>query len=595
MRAAGRFMHTTAPLGFQSEITYTRSRQWFGGNPMLRAHVLLSFLILATALGSCIRPAAETVLVVNTHIDAIDANPGDGLCDTGETVLVDGEETAVCSLRAAIDEINAQPEGVKYQVKLAAPVRHYELDHDLRSHPIRIGDSDRTLGRRKGLHLVGDRQVSITSGARKDLAPIISAKADTEGRLFTVWGADLAIQGVTLVRGNARGGNDRTNIYGGAVLVDGAGTLFLWGCELTNNRAALGGAVAFMSQPGSDWISYEPGDERFDKTSRIVDTRFHQNTANRGGAVYVDWSRDLIVGLSEFEDNRASRTGGAIDIESRGSEIKFEKTKFFFNVARSGGAINATFPRGLNLIVQNSIFMGNEAYFFPFIQGVPINDGPGKSPDEGGHGAALQIQRAPTGPSGELPPILDNASAVVIHSTFYKNFSERGGAIANWTELDINIDATLLAYNYRTNLRVLNDEVRPIGSPPVLPWPTNLDSILSHCRGKIRFGRYNWAVPSFESPDCEMEFEGTGNIRRNTVPPFGRDIDLSADIWSSMRALRDISFQLSPRVAAIDALENCDWTDRDAYGAIRPKDGDGDGNAKCDIGATERSALAQEK
>ncbi len=57
--------------------------------------VILSILLAQFGL----RPvAAAANFVVNSNADKTDANPGDGLCDTGE-----GE----CTLRAAVQEANA--------------------------------------------------------------------------------------------------------------------------------------------------------------------------------------------------------------------------------------------------------------------------------------------------------------------------------------------------------------------------------------------------------------------------------------------------------------------------------------------------------
>ncbi len=56
------------------------------------------FVLFAAAILFVADPAAAASFVVNSTVDARDANAGDGICATG---------TGVCSLRAAIEETNA--------------------------------------------------------------------------------------------------------------------------------------------------------------------------------------------------------------------------------------------------------------------------------------------------------------------------------------------------------------------------------------------------------------------------------------------------------------------------------------------------------
>src|SRR5690606_25972073 len=61
-------------------------------------------------------------LVVNvTTTDRVDAEQGDGSCDTGETVNIDGEDVPECTLRAAILEANMTAPGEDRVIEFDIP------------------------------------------------------------------------------------------------------------------------------------------------------------------------------------------------------------------------------------------------------------------------------------------------------------------------------------------------------------------------------------------------------------------------------------------------------------------------------------------
>ena len=103
---------------------------------------------------------------------------------------------------------------------------------------------------------------------------------------------------------------------------------------------------------------------RLQNDARVVvnDSRFDRNMADYGGAIAVYSSYNLQTGLtvnrSSFTRNRASRTGGAIDLNF-GSAI-ISDSSFSDNSARqSGGAINLlNYPK---IEVENSSFINNHS------------------------------------------------------------------------------------------------------------------------------------------------------------------------------------------------------------------------------------------
>ncbi len=51
----------------------------------------------------------KPAVVINSEGDAVDLAPGDGFCDTGNSVVISGQNVPECTLRAAILEANAHP------------------------------------------------------------------------------------------------------------------------------------------------------------------------------------------------------------------------------------------------------------------------------------------------------------------------------------------------------------------------------------------------------------------------------------------------------------------------------------------------------
>lgn len=62
-------------------------------------HLLLIVIILDLLFAV---PGQSATFIVNTNQDIVDANPGDGICETGE-------DNHICTLRAAMQEANAWP------------------------------------------------------------------------------------------------------------------------------------------------------------------------------------------------------------------------------------------------------------------------------------------------------------------------------------------------------------------------------------------------------------------------------------------------------------------------------------------------------
>jgi CSLREA domain-containing protein len=71
-------------------------------------------------ISSCLN-AAPALVVVNSVGDAPDLAPGNGLCDTGGVILRDGTPEPECTLRAAVQTVNARPgtDSVEFDITAA--------------------------------------------------------------------------------------------------------------------------------------------------------------------------------------------------------------------------------------------------------------------------------------------------------------------------------------------------------------------------------------------------------------------------------------------------------------------------------------------
>lgn len=144
-------------------------------------------------------------------------------------------------------------------------------------------------------------------------------------RIFTVDSGTFTVKNLTLTEGNATSGlNDK----GGAIQVQGNGSIAVYDATFRNNRAAWGGAIGGGSNGG--------------RRSTIENSRFVSNLANGlGGAVEWTKGNSLKISNSSFHKNSAPfGDGGAI--ATLGGVIDIDNSTFTENWARRGGAVYAS-------------------------------------------------------------------------------------------------------------------------------------------------------------------------------------------------------------------------------------------------------------
>jgi CSLREA domain-containing protein len=154
---------------------------------MLFVRVLVVAMLVALSSGD----AGAVVFVVDTTTDAVDANPGDGTCDTG---------SGACALRAAIQEANALagadditlPAGV-YDLTIAGPAEDLGASGDLDVHDT--------------LTITGDGAGS-TAIDGNGAVRVIEAGVPVLTTPFTT----LTLAGLTITSGDAESGDDCNGI-----------------------------------------------------------------------------------------------------------------------------------------------------------------------------------------------------------------------------------------------------------------------------------------------------------------------------------------------------------------------------------------------
>jgi hypothetical protein len=116
-------------------------------------------------------------------------------------------------------------------------------------------------------------------------------------------------------------------MQGGAIMVQVEATLMLNGSRLISNEAVKGGAVAIKGSSANAQV--------------IVDSSLIGNSAEAGGALWIDSSVSALVSGCFFQQNKAQMYGGAIQ-NSGATALTIQGTRFVenSNVGGAGGAIS---------------------------------------------------------------------------------------------------------------------------------------------------------------------------------------------------------------------------------------------------------------
>lgn len=282
----------------------------------------------------------------------------------------------------------------------------------------------------------------------------------------------------------------------------------------------------------------------------ITDSEFLNNTASIGGAIAIRGDYPVEISDSLFSGNSAtaSGTGGAIyaenDAGSYGTIMLISTTRFINNSGTSiGGALRTRF-RSTN--IERSLFQGNSAQF----------------------GSAISITNSILSVNGSL--FTENLSS-----------NSNGGVVSVNGSLGGSLTAeALLRYNTFSGNNPSNQapslEINGNGNLTTVVIQSNAfdDDSTVDC---LLVG-----TPDFFSTGANLEFGQSCAIEGNDFPNALPRLLPLGNYGGSIQAMPP-----SPTSLLVDAgLGSCLTLDLSVQ--TRPQDGDADGDARCDIGASER-------
>ena len=252
------------------------------------------------------------------------------------------------------------------------------------------------------------------------IAGIVIDKAITiDGNGYTINGSDAArilqlnangitIDNVTFTNGYADMDSTSSADWGGAIYSNGAYTNhIISNSRFYNNTAYNGGAI------------YLAGDD-----SKIINSTFEDNTANAsGGAVFL-FGWDCTIEGSNFTDNTANQLGGAVAMYSSHPAI-IRESSFISNYAgQNGGAVSWQRATGSifdSTFIENEAGANGGAVFWDANSG-SVAGGEFTGNIANGFGGAIFVN--------------DNAGLTVA-STFTENAALNGGAIAAYGDTTV--------------------------------------------------------------------------------------------------------------------------------------------------------------
>ena len=228
-----------------------------------RSAAIAAFAV-STSIVAAPRAIADVVYRVDSTADAVDANPGDGVCRAA-----DGR----CTLRAAVQEANAD----SGPVTIAVPAGRFVMTIPPAGEAGTAAKLDASNG---SLDITGDVKIN---GAG---APETVVDGGGLDRVFTVQsGASARLSDMTITHGDSTGAGTSQEIdLGGGIL--NMGSILLERVALVDNLADGGGGM--FSIPGTSPIirdtliarnrAYSGGGLRLDAGETIVNTTITANT-----------------------------------------------------------------------------------------------------------------------------------------------------------------------------------------------------------------------------------------------------------------------------------------------------------------------------
>jgi CSLREA domain-containing protein len=327
----------------------TQQRGPFQPGAALRLALVAVWLALLLPVPGLVPAVQAATFTVTTNADGTDASPGDGVCETAPG-------NGVCTLRAAIEEANANVFGSHDTIHL--PANTYTLSVGSNVPP----DGTKDLDIRESLTILGEgAETTIIDGGSGPMYDRVFEIAPFGGHV-----PEVVISGVTIQNGSTGQGGGGIYNYGCTVMIADS--------TLSSNWATFGGG---MSNNGNGGAIYNNGGSVTIQGSTLVDnqSRGVVVTAVAGGAIYNTGGGTLHLIDSVLSDNQvstiagsgAAAQGGAV-YNASGGMVTAQNTNFLRNnatgiggiVGDGGGIYN---DGGTLTLTEGSILGGNSADF----------------------------------------------------------------------------------------------------------------------------------------------------------------------------------------------------------------------------------------
>lgn len=535
----------------------------------------------------------SSTYTVNDTTDAVDANIGDGICETATN-------NNTCTLRAAIQEANVSPDADI----IILPAGVYDLS-------IAGGNEDNAA--------TGDFDIrgELTIQGENPTTTVIDGnQLDRIFHMFEI--AHVSIANVSIVNGEPTDGDTRG---GGIFIVENVdiapGTVTLDHVHLTNNKSSTGGGIyslqtisitdSVISQNEADGT----GGGMLGRIVHLSQTQVNENVGEvLGGGIIVDELHmvNSSVDGNRLRDNGSRSDGGGVFV-SLSAEIHNSSISDNQIVDGKGGglfiAVNA------NVTMTNSTVNGN------------INTAPSHNTGTKGGGMFSESFNTVT----------------ISDSTFHNNYSDvAGGGIHNEPEFgsgQMTLNRVTVSHNYASfhgggivnfegNMQLVNVTI----SGNRAEGPLNREGGGIYSRGgsltvnnstiaenNARFGggiygsaliRNTIIANNFATAVNDQGIVDTNNCAGTIVSGGNNLIGDESCNFSSAGDLTNVDPQLFPLAAtgtmtaihalvpsspAIDTGDNDSCATVDQRGVQRPFDGNSDNNAICDIGAYELNSF----
>ena len=561
-----------------------------------------SYTYDATEVDLTIVETTPGLFLVNTTDDRVDAAPGDGVCDTGQTLAGADGPVVECSLRAAVMEANATPGADD----IAVPDGTYTLT-------IAGNDAWDTPDASQGDLDVTETATIVGTGAA---TTVIQAGPDPFtgiDRVLESWnaGTTLTLRDLTVANGNPGGGSYVD--LGGGVRNNGPAALTLERVTVTGNQAFCNGAGIFNWGLGAN--------TSLGGTVRVVDSTITGNRAEgacdggHGGGLSSD-AGDVTVTGSTISDNTAGHDGGGLNLGT-GTVVITDST-ITGNTAGYGGGIR----NGADTTVTDTTVDGNTAS----VRGGGIQtDGgsltltrvaltnnvmEGGTGDGGGlksNGGAVTIVdstvdgNTSNGTSGwARGAVAVEAGALTIRGTTIANntatatgSAEGGGLWVGAPAGPVEVTNTTFSGNDAADGAAIRATVSAahFTNVTVTGSTSTTGAVANDGGGTLTFA--GSLVGDNVGPDCSTSGVSSGGANLDTdgtcFGAGGTDGTVASLLLGSLADNGGTTATHLPQAGSpaidLDPAATCPTTDQ--RGAARAQDGDGDGTIACDAGAVE--------